>query len=187
MLSNKKKKFLKVNKNNKYNYEKIENLPLLSENYALDLVLHKSKLDLQNREKAKKIYQVIKDNIPEKLRGIINFRYRNNMSYYDIAANIQNYRIFLFPSENKDQIQLIYPKDDLNNLLDILPEKRKSELSNSWEFKNFPCYCFNLYFDEILSFHEIHWKSFSKACKMSNEAKKTRSRSKNIKVAWGKL
>lgn len=182
MLSNRKKKISKIDKVNRWNLEKIENLPFLSEDEALNFVFHRSKLDCQNKEKARKIYQLIKVNIPKRLKGIITFRYR-----YNISANIRNYRIFLFPSEDKDKIQLIYPKDDWSNLLHVLPEKRREKLSNSWEFKYFSRHCFTFYFDEVLSFHEMNWKSFSKACKMAkqaNEARKTRSREENIKVIW---
>ena len=83
-------------------------------------------------------------------------------------------------------LDLIYPENDLDNLVNIISPERLKELRNQWKFKSLPCYCLKLFFDEVIKFHHNHWTSFRKACFMAAEERQGPIRETNIAVDWDK-
>lgn len=158
---------------------------LLDEDTALNLVISHWGLNEENSEKMKLVYDLIKMNIPKEIRDHCSFRYRAREAKVDIACNIMNYRLFLFPYTKNNIVQLIYPREDLSNLTTIFSHNQK-RLSNleQWTFKNFDCDILFFSLDEILLLESTHWESFGIACTRTLNAKKTRSREGNIIVNW---
>ncbi|PRR80222.1 hypothetical protein [Clostridium luticellarii] len=135
-------------------------------------------------QKIFEIYNLIKNNIPISVRSFCKFRYRKNKREVDVAMNIMNYRIFLFPFKNKPIVQIIYPKINIYDLKYIISEERLTNISEEWIFKNIECYILCLSFDEVLKFKKENWKSFANACLIAYNGKKTRIRDSNMIVDW---
>ncbi|MHC6180941.1 phospholipase D family protein [Clostridium sp. JNZ X4-2] len=155
----------------------------ISEYKALNLIINEC--NMKNFEqKIFEIYNLIKNNIPISVRSFCKFRYRKNKREVDVAMNIMNYRIFLFPFKNKPIVQIIYPKINIYDLKYIIPEERLTNISEEWIFKNIECYILYLSFDEVLKFKKENWKSFAKACLIAYNGKKTRMRDSNMIVDW---
>ena len=164
----------------KVNDKIVYNIP---EYRALDLIIEEC--NMKNfKQKIFKIYDLIKNNIPINIRNSCKCRYRKNKRKVDIAMNIMNYRIFLFPFKNKQIVQIIYPKKNIYDLKYIIPEERLTNISEEWIFKNIECYILCLSFDEVLKLKKENWKSFAKACLVAYNGKKTRIRDSNIIIDW---
>lgn len=104
--------------------------------------------------------------IPVECKDRCYFRYNENSK--DIALNIMNYRIYLYPSNNKNDLyQLIYPEDKIHDL-----ERLNIKPKIIFEFKYFPCNLLELSFDDIKKFIDVEWSRFSQGVKMAYEAKK---------------
>jgi len=159
-----------------------KNINKIPEYEALDLVINRCEME-NIKEKIIKAYDIIKNNIPRDIRKSCSFRYIENKARADVAANIMNYRIFLLPYKNKPIVQIIYPKEDLNNLNSILLNQRLSSIKR-WEFKSFECEILYFTLDEILKLEEIHWKSFKKGCIYAYNARKSRNRDSNMVVKF---
>lgn len=154
----------------------------ISEYEALDLVVNEC--GMKNiRGKIIEVYDLIKTNIPEDIRGFCAFRYRKNKTRVDVAMNIMNYRIFLLPCMGKPITEIIYPRKDFYNLKTIISEERFNNIKK-WEFKNIECYILYFTFNEILKLEEVHWKSFKEACLIAYYGKKSRNRDSNMIVNW---
>lgn len=150
--------------------------------YILKDVLEKisKRLNLDYKEE-KFLFQVQKNilkYIPVECRDKCNFRYSKNSK--NIALNIMNYRIYLYPRKNKKHLyELIYPKDKIQDL-----EKLSIEPNITFEFKLFPCSLLELTFDDIKKFTDVEWNRFGQAVKMAYNAPISRNRERNIDINW---
>lgn len=177
-----------INKNISHQIQKksanLEQTTKVVEEYqALNIVIERCKLSEVDAGKIKMVYDTIKRNIPEEIQEKCSFRYLLENNRANIACNVMNYRLFLFPYSKNNLVQLIYPRNKLSNLLSIVPEERLKN-SEDWIFKSFECELLRISMDEFLKLEPIHWQSFKDACFMAVNAKKTRYRETNMRINW---
>lgn len=135
-------------------------------------------LDLKEKERAMRIHTEILECISSEYRDKAYFRYNERSK--NIALNIDNYRIYLYPYKNiKDRYELIYPKSKLSEL-----EALGIELEVTFDFKSIPCKEVALSFDDIDKFTSVHWSSFKDAIRMAYESNNNRVRDNNIEIDW---
>ncbi|HHY72037.1 MAG TPA: DUF3788 family protein [Bacillus bacterium] len=161
----------------------INETEILDEIEALNIVIKQCNLSEKNAEKIRIVYEMIKRNIPEEVREQCAFRYSLNNNKANIACNIMNYRLFLLPYTKENLVQLIYPSEEVENLVSILPEERRGN-SEEWIFKSFNCEILRFTMDEILNLNDNQWQSFKNACLMAFYGKRSRVRENNIQVNW---
>jgi HKD family nuclease len=178
-------KLIKPHRSHRLKDREYPSTSLHSEDEALRLAFERSRLSPEDAEKAERAYYLLKYHIPKEARTC---SFRLNKGNY-IGVNYRNYRLFALPGKKRRSVWVIYPEDDIDNLLSILSRERLQEIreyiyNRNEIFSFFPCVGMVLFLDEVLRFSSIHWDSFRKACQMAVGGRNTRRWESNIAVDW---
>ncbi|GIV98814.1 HNH endonuclease [Roseiflexus sp.] len=146
---------------------------------AIELVAQRNKYSEEKQEQLREVFQLTFSHIPQELRARCSYRLLKRASY--ISINLMNYLLYRSPGYgdlggNPTYDCFLIFTNDIKDHFNAFDER------NVFNFSYFDCVNLGLSFDEVLALTDAEWASFSRACQMAAEARKSRNWVSNIQV-----
>jgi len=146
---------------------------------AIASVAQRNRYSEEKREQLREVFQLTLSHIPKELKARCSYRLLKRGSY--ISINLMNYLLYRSPGygdlgDNPTYDCFLIFTSDLKDHFKDFDER------NVFNFNYFDCVNLGLSFDEVLALTDTEWASFSRACQMAAEARKSRNWVSNIQV-----